>query len=57
MTIASSSPPSRLPLGDAKEARTRPKVHRATAREAGGDGRLAAVFLAPALLGFVVFLL
>jgi multiple sugar transport system permease protein len=41
MTIASSSPP------------TRPS----RAQEAGGDGRLAAVFIAPALLGFLVFLL
>nr|WBO82048.1 sugar ABC transporter permease [Streptomyces sp. SBE_14.2] len=59
MTIASSSPPSRLPLGGAREARTRPRTDRARARarESGGDGRLAALFLAPALLGFVVFLL
>lgn len=41
MTIASSSPPTRRP-------RT---------REGGGDGRLAAVFIAPALLGYLVFLL
>ena len=57
MTIASSSPPSRLPLGSAREARTGPRTNRARARESGGDGRLAALFLAPALLGFVVFLL
>ncbi len=41
MTIASSSPPTRRPR----------------AREDEGDGRLAAVFIAPALLGFLVFLL
>src|ERR1700704_4117439 len=41
MTIASSSPPTRRPQ----------------AREGGGDGKLAAVFIAPALLGFLVFLL
>lgn len=57
MTIASSSPPSRLPLGDAEGARTTPRTRRAGAGESRGDGRLAAVFLAPALLGFVVFLL
>ncbi|MGP4013101.1 carbohydrate ABC transporter permease [Streptomyces sp. 4N124] len=57
MTIASSSPPSRLPPGAAEGARTRPRTDRASAGENRGDGRLAAVFLAPALLGFVVFLL
>jgi multiple sugar transport system permease protein len=57
MTIASSSPPSRLPLGGAEGARTKPRTGRARTRESGGDGRLAAVFIAPALLGFVVFLL
>ncbi|MGI5460618.1 carbohydrate ABC transporter permease [Streptomyces sp. CA-249302] len=58
MTIASSSPPSRLPLGGAPEARTTARTgRRARAREGGGDGRLAAVFIAPALLGFTVFLL
>ncbi|WP_217206840.1 carbohydrate ABC transporter permease [Streptomyces sp. AC550_RSS872] len=41
MTIASSSPRKR----------------RARSRENQGDGRLAAVFIAPALLGFLVFLL
>lgn len=41
MTIASSSPPTRRPR----------------AREDSDDGRLAAVFIAPALLGFLVFLL
>jgi len=57
MTIASSSPPSRLPLGDAERAGTKQRAGRARAREGGGDGRLAAVFIAPALLGFTVFLL
>ena len=53
MTVASSSPPSRLPLSDARPS--------APAKAAGtrvrGDGALAALFIAPALLGFVVFLL
>lgn len=57
MTIASSSPPSRLPLGDAAGAGTKQRTERAKARENQGDGRLAAVFIAPALLGFTVFLL
>jgi multiple sugar transport system permease protein len=57
MTIASSSPPSRLPLGGVEEAGTKPRTRKARAREGGGDGRLAAVFIAPALLGFLVFLL
>ncbi|MFI9173760.1 carbohydrate ABC transporter permease [Streptomyces lincolnensis] len=57
MTIASSSPPSRLPLGGAEGARTTPRTQREGAGESRGDGRLAAVFLAPALLGFAVFLL
>ncbi|MFF4275382.1 carbohydrate ABC transporter permease [Streptomyces sp. NPDC001536] len=57
MTIASSSPPSRLPLGGAEGAATKPRTRKARAREGGGDGRLAAVFIAPALLGFLVFLL
>jgi multiple sugar transport system permease protein len=57
MTIASSSPPSRLPLGGAGEARTTPGTDRDAAASKGGDGRLAAVFIAPALVGFVVFLL
>ncbi|MER5224927.1 carbohydrate ABC transporter permease [Streptomyces flaveus] len=53
MTVASSSPPSRLPLRGAeavapmKKAKARPR----------GDGALAAVFIAPAMLGFLVFLL
>ncbi|WSQ07221.1 sugar ABC transporter permease [Streptomyces sp. NBC_01231] len=57
MTIASSSPPSRLPRGDAERAPTTPRAARAGAGDSGGDGRLAAVFIAPAFLGFVVFLL
>ncbi|MGC9540473.1 carbohydrate ABC transporter permease [Streptomyces sp. UG1] len=57
MTIASSSPPSRLPLGGAAEAGTKQRTRRAGSRENQGDGRLAAVFIAPALLGFAVFLL
>ncbi|WP_405608570.1 carbohydrate ABC transporter permease [Streptomyces sp. NBC_00076] len=57
MTIASSSPPSRLPRGDAERAPTKPRAARAGAGDSGGDGRLAAVFIAPAFLGFVVFLL
>ncbi|WP_030675189.1 carbohydrate ABC transporter permease [Streptomyces cellulosae] len=57
MTIASSSPPSRLPLGGAEGARTKPRTDRSRAGENRGDGRLAAVFIAPALLGFLVFLL
>ncbi|MFC5220122.1 carbohydrate ABC transporter permease [Streptomyces coerulescens] len=57
MTIASSSPPSRLPLGDAMGAGTKQRIRRAATRENRGDGRLAAVFIAPALLGFAVFLL
>ncbi|MFE5812581.1 carbohydrate ABC transporter permease [Streptomyces sp. NPDC056479] len=57
MTIASSSPPSRLPLGGVEGAGTEQRARRASARENRGDGRLAAVFIAPALLGFAAFLL
>ncbi|MFE5890895.1 carbohydrate ABC transporter permease [Streptomyces sp. NPDC056462] len=57
MTIASSSPPSRLPLGGAEGAGTKSRTRRARSRENEGDGRLAAVFIAPAMLGFLVFLL
>ncbi|MCZ4604251.1 sugar ABC transporter permease [Streptomyces sp. Lzd4kr] len=57
MTIASSSPPSRLPLGGATGAGTEQRTRRAAIRENRGDGRLAAVFIAPALLGFAAFLL
>ncbi|MET8246441.1 sugar ABC transporter permease [Streptomyces sp. NPDC005202] len=57
MTIASSSPPSRLPLSGAEGAGTKPRTAGARTRATRGDGPLAAVFLAPALLGFLVFLL
>jgi multiple sugar transport system permease protein len=57
VTIASSSPPSRLPLGDAARAGITQRTGRAKGHENQGDGRLAAVFIAPALLGFLVFLL
>ncbi|GAA3833673.1 carbohydrate ABC transporter permease [Streptomyces phyllanthi] len=53
MTVASSSPPSRLPLSGAKAV---VPTRKAKAR-ARGDGALAAVFIAPAMLGFLVFLL
>ncbi|WP_262697823.1 MULTISPECIES: carbohydrate ABC transporter permease [Streptomyces] len=55
MTVASSSPPSRLPLRRAEEATSKLKTRRG--RGAGDDGALAAVFIAPALFGFLVFLL
>jgi multiple sugar transport system permease protein len=57
MTIASSSPPSRLPWRGAEGTRTTTRTGRPRAHEGQGDGRLAAVFIAPALLGFLVFLL
>jgi multiple sugar transport system permease protein len=57
MTIASSSPPSRLPAGGATETRSKHRTRRDDVRENRGDGRLAAAFIAPALLGFLVFLL
>ncbi|MHC5260102.1 carbohydrate ABC transporter permease [Streptomyces sp. UC4497] len=49
MTVASSSPPRHLPLTDSapREKHKRPL----------GDGAIAALFIAPALLGFAVFLL
>ncbi|MET9844090.1 carbohydrate ABC transporter permease [Streptomyces ossamyceticus] len=53
MTVASSSPPSRLPLSGAEPLEPTKKA-RARAR---GDGPVAALFIAPALLGFLVFLL
>ncbi|MFI6490186.1 carbohydrate ABC transporter permease [Streptomyces sp. NPDC050564] len=56
MTVA-SSPPTRLPLRSAEGAQTEPQSRRARAREGQGDGPLAAVFIAPAMLGFLVFLL
>ncbi|MBA4860746.1 sugar ABC transporter permease [Streptomyces sp. PSKA54] len=52
MTVASSSPPSRLPLTGAEHL-VPTKGAKARAR---GDGALAAVFIAPAMLGFLVFL-
>ncbi|MBA6434651.1 MULTISPECIES: carbohydrate ABC transporter permease [Streptomyces] len=55
MTVASSSPPSRLPLRRAEEATSKLKIRKG--RGAGDDGALAAVFIAPALFGFLVFLL
>ncbi|GGZ84620.1 carbohydrate ABC transporter permease [Streptomyces echinoruber] len=57
MTIASSSPPPSLPLRGAEGAPTTPTARGARTREDGGDGRLAALFVAPAMLGFLVFLL
>ncbi|GHC87012.1 carbohydrate ABC transporter permease [Streptomyces collinus] len=57
MTIASSSPPSRLPTGGAAEASSRTGTPQGVSGEDRGDGRLAALFIAPALLGFLVFLL
>ncbi|MFI9585486.1 carbohydrate ABC transporter permease [Streptomyces sp. NPDC052236] len=58
MTVASSSPPSRLRLRGAVKTRTRPKKE-AHERDGGGrgDGALAALFIAPAMLGYLVFLL
>ncbi|WP_055711863.1 carbohydrate ABC transporter permease [Streptomyces torulosus] len=53
MTVASSSPPSRLPLSGAEPLEPT-KKGRARAR---GDGPVAALFIAPAMLGFLVFLL
>lgn len=49
MTVTSSSPPTHLPLagGAPREKHKRPL----------GDGSVAALFVAPALLGFAVFLL
>ncbi|MFJ5262284.1 carbohydrate ABC transporter permease [Streptomyces sp. NPDC088387] len=57
MTIASSSPPSRLPPSGPAGAATKTGTGRPRSREGRGDGRLAALFIAPALLGFLVFLL
>ncbi|MFE9997102.1 carbohydrate ABC transporter permease [Streptomyces avermitilis] len=57
MTVASSSPPSRLPGRAAEGARTRSRTRGPRAREGQGDGPLAALFIAPAMLGFLVFLL
>ncbi|MEB8342097.1 carbohydrate ABC transporter permease [Streptomyces endophyticus] len=49
MTVASSSPPRHLPLADSAP-RQKPK-------RPLGDGAIAALFIAPAMLGFAVFLL
>lgn len=60
MTVASSSPPSRLKLRGAVGVRdTAGKRDRLRShdREGRGDGRLAAFFIAPAMLGFLIFLL
>ncbi|KQX67502.1 sugar ABC transporter permease [Streptomyces sp. Root1310] len=57
MTIASNSPPSRLPPSLGRTVTGSRPDRRPGAAESRGDGRLAAVFIAPALLGFVVFLL
>ncbi|GAB2871879.1 sugar ABC transporter permease [Streptomyces deserti] len=57
MTIASSSPPPSVPLSGTEGALTVPKTRGAKARESREDGRLAALFVAPAMLGFLVFLL
>jgi multiple sugar transport system permease protein len=58
MTVASTSPPSRLALRGTEGAR-RKAEERARERDGGGrgDGALAALFIAPAMLGFLVFLL
>ncbi|MGI5473172.1 carbohydrate ABC transporter permease [Streptomyces sp. CA-132043] len=62
MTVASNSPPWRLrrrtAVGVRSGTRTA-KKRRAHERDGGGrgDGALAAVFIAPAMLGFLVFLL
>ncbi|MBV1940231.1 sugar ABC transporter permease [Streptomyces sp. BV286] len=59
MTVASSSPPSRLPLRDAEGTASKPRTVRKRERNGvgRGDGALAALFIAPAMLGFLVFLL
>ncbi|WNM33030.1 sugar ABC transporter permease [Streptomyces sp. Li-HN-5-11] len=57
MTIASSSPPPSLPLSGAEGVLNGTKTRGRRAREEQGDARLAALFVAPAMLGFLVFLL
>jgi multiple sugar transport system permease protein len=59
MTVASSSPPSRLPLRGVEGTEPKPRTGRKRERDRGerGDGALAALFIAPAMLGFLVFLL
>ncbi|MER6140800.1 sugar ABC transporter permease [Streptomyces sparsogenes] len=54
MTVASSSPPSRLPLRGAEGVTSKAGPRKTRERS---DGALAALFIAPALLGFLVFLL
>ncbi|MCX4911291.1 carbohydrate ABC transporter permease [Streptomyces sp. NBC_00878] len=58
MTVA-SSPPSRLSLRDIEGTPPKPKIREKRERDGGGrgDGALAALFIAPAMLGFLVFLL
>ncbi|MEV0551877.1 MULTISPECIES: carbohydrate ABC transporter permease [unclassified Streptomyces] len=58
MTVA-SSPPSRLPLRDVEGTQPKPRTREKRDRDGGGrgDGALAALFIAPAMLGFLVFLL
>ncbi|MDQ0954934.1 multiple sugar transport system permease protein [Streptomyces phaeochromogenes] len=58
MTVA-SSPPSRLPLRDIEGTQPKPRTREKRDRDGGGrgDGALAALFIAPAMLGFLVFLL
>jgi multiple sugar transport system permease protein len=58
MTVA-SSPPSRLPLRDIEGTQPKPRTREKRERDGGGrgDGALAALFIAPAMLGFLVFLL
>ncbi|MFH8737750.1 carbohydrate ABC transporter permease [Streptomyces sp. NPDC017964] len=59
MTVASSSPPTRVRLPGAEAARnkTKDRIRERDGGGSGGDGALAAAFIAPALLGFLVFLL
>ncbi|MFZ3573677.1 carbohydrate ABC transporter permease [Streptomyces sp. BH097] len=52
MTVASSSPPRHLPLPEGAPRQKRRKRKRPL-----GDGAIAALFIAPAMLGFAVFLL
>jgi multiple sugar transport system permease protein len=59
MAVASSSPPSHVPARGMRTAQNKTRLHAALERDGGarGDGALAAVFIAPALVGFLVFLL
>ncbi|MGC5568715.1 carbohydrate ABC transporter permease [Streptomyces sp. FR-108] len=58
MTVASSSPPSRLRPRDVEGTAPKPRSVRKRERVGGGsgDGALAALFIGPALLGYLVFL-